>query len=266
MNRAEVVGAFNAQVRQSTEPDGTGATFEADEYVVRRYARPGHGGSGVFWSALDAEVADAVIAAQVSLFAARGEEFEWKLYGYDRPADLGARLVAAGFVPEQPESLMVGEVAQVRQLLAGAQLPPGVRFERITEPSAAELLTRVHETVFGGDHSELRESVRAQLATAPGLIALVAVMAGDQPVCSGRIEFVPGTQFAGLWGGGTVPEWRGRGIYRALVRYRAEIAASRGCAYLTVDATEQSRPILERSGFERVAVTTPYLWTPGQAG
>ncbi len=87
-------------------------------------------------------------------------------------------------------------------------------------------------------------------------------MAGDQPVCAARIEFSPGTEFAGLWGGGTHPQWRGRGIYRALVRYRAELAASRGYKYLTVDASPDSRPILERVGFTRLAVTTPYIWTP----
>jgi len=266
MDHASVLAAFDEQVRRSTRPDGTGAVYQADERVVRRIATDGAGGSGVFWSALDARTADDVIAAQVTLFAARGEEFEWKLYSYDQPADLAARLRAAGFVPEQPESLMIGELSQVLRVLGDAELPPGVRFERISEPSAVELLVGVHDAVFGGDHAELRESVRAQLAAAPELIALVVVMAGDQPVCSGRMEFVPGAQFAGLWGGGTVPQWRGRGIYRALVRYRAEIAAGRGYAYLTVDATEQSRPILERSGFERVAVTTPYIWSPGQAG
>ena len=72
----------------------------------------------------------------------------------------------------------------------------------------------------------------------------------------------PGTEFAGLWGGGTLPEWRGRGIYRALVRYRAELAAQRGYRYLTVDASPDSRPILERLGFIRLAITTPYTWTP----
>ena len=38
MNRAEVLAAFNRQVRQGTAPDGTGATFETDAQVVRRLA------------------------------------------------------------------------------------------------------------------------------------------------------------------------------------------------------------------------------------
>jgi GNAT superfamily N-acetyltransferase len=71
-----------------------------------------------------------------------------------------------------------------------------------------------------------------------------------------------GTEFAGLFGGGTLPQWRGRGIYRALVAYRARLAAARGYRYLQVDASPASRPILERLGFACLALTTPYTWSP----
>jgi GNAT superfamily N-acetyltransferase len=92
--------------------------------------------------------------------------------------------------------------------------------------------------------------------------ACKVAMAGDEPVSAARTDFFAGTQFAGLLGGGTLPQWRRRGIYRALVRHRAELAAERGYCYLTVDASDQSRPILERIGFECLAITTPYIWSP----
>jgi GNAT superfamily N-acetyltransferase len=120
----------------------------------------------------------------------------------------------------------------------------------------------VHELVFGSDESELRGSLRQQLAEAPETLDMVIAVAGNEPVSAARTDFLPGTEFAGLWGGGTLPQWRRRGIYRALVRYRAELAAKRGCTYLTVDASDQSRPILERIGFECLAITTPYIWSP----
>jgi GNAT superfamily N-acetyltransferase len=72
------------------------------------------------------------------------------------------------------------------------------------------------------------------------------------------VEFHHGTEFAGLWGGGTLPEWRGRGVFRALVAHRARLAADRGFRYLQVDATPDSRPILERLGFVVLATTTPF--------
>jgi GNAT superfamily N-acetyltransferase len=55
-----------------------------------------------------------------------------------------------------------------------------------------------------------------------------------------------------LAGGATLPEARGRGCYRALVRARWDFAVARGTPALVVHAGEASRPILERCGFERV--------------
>src|SRR5438477_642904 len=86
--------------------------------------------------------------------------------------------------------------------------------------------------------------------------------AGKTVVCAGWVRFPEGTEFATLWGGGTLPAWRGRGIYRALVAYRARLAAERGRRYLEVDASDASRPILERLGFVAVTTTTPFIWSP----
>jgi len=55
-----------------------------------------------------------------------------------------------------------------------------------------------------------------------------------------------------LSGGATLPEARGRGCYRALIRARWDEAVRRGTPALVVHAQESSRPILERCGFERV--------------
>jgi hypothetical protein len=72
----------------------------------------------------------------------------------------------------------------------------------------------------------------------------------------------PGTEFAGLWGGSTLAGWRRRGIYRALVARRAQLAMARGVRYLHVDASGNSRPILEQLGFVAVTTTTNYVWAP----
>ena len=262
MDRTAVLAAFNRQIRQSTAPDGTGAEFEVDEFVVKRLAPPGHEGSGIIWSDLDSANADSLIAEQVALFGRRGQRFEWKLYDYDQPADLADRLLAAGFVPEEAETFVAAEVGGVIEGLRGAELPDGVTAVRVTDAPGVALMAKVSDLVFGHDRSELHAAILAQLTEAPETLEVVLAMAGDEPVCAARIDFLPGTEFAGLWGGGTLPQWRRRGIYRALVRYRAELAAARGYKYLTVDASEDSRPILERLGFTRLAITTPYIWTP----
>ncbi len=74
----------------------------------------------------------------------------------------------------------------------------------------------------------MQERLRTRFRDAPEQVEMVVAMAGGEPVGAARVEFMPGTAFAGLWGGGTVPAWRGRGIFLALVAYRAGLAAERG--------------------------------------
>ncbi len=262
MNRAVVFDAFNRQVRQSTRPDGTGALTEADGPVVRRVPPSGAYGAGVVWSELTAGDADQVISSQLRFFAGRGQKFEWKLYSYDEPADLADRLAAAGLIPAAAEALMVAEVAALGSATRDVVLPDGVRLEEVTDEAGLDRAMAVSAGAFGhrdpGLHAELREL----LESSPGLVTVIVAMAGHLPVCAGRIEFTPGAPFAGLWGGGTLPHWRRRGLYRALVAHRARLAAARGYQYLQVDASPQSEPILERLGFTKLAQTTPYTWSP----
>ncbi|WP_411102262.1 GNAT family N-acetyltransferase [Streptomyces sp. cmx-4-9] len=251
---------YDAEMRRGAQPDAEGARVERVGAVVRQTA-PGAGGNTVLWSDLGEEDADAEIAAQLAHFAGRGgpRGFEWKLYAHDRPADLGQRLRAAGLVPEPAETLMVARAAD----LAGPPVEPpeGITLRVVTDAAGVDLMEQVHAGAFGRRSPHIAEQVLSLLTHRPGTIAAVLAMAGDTPVSAARMEMPPGASFAGLWGGGTLPQWRGRGIYRLLVAHRARIAAARGIPYLQVDASEDSRPILERLGFGVLGVTTPYVWT-----
>jgi GNAT superfamily N-acetyltransferase len=259
-----VLSEYDAQVRRGLHSDGSGALGEQAGPVVRWSTVGGAGWCGITWSDLDAGTADAVIAAQIAYFAGRGEQFEWKLYSYDRPADLGERLAAAGFVAEDAEALMVADAGEIAgHGGADGVLPGGVRLVPVTGEADVELMIDVHDRVFGPD-PQLHSRLLAQLRNSPEFNVLVLAMAGDTPVCAARVSF-DATDFAGLWGGGTLPEWRGRGIYRAMVGYRARLAAERGYRYLQVDASPMSRPILERLGFVCLAMTTPYVWSPAES-
>jgi GNAT superfamily N-acetyltransferase len=254
-----VRAAFDAQIRRNTQAGEPGAVAEAGAGVLRWLA-PGTRTSSITWSELTSDSADAVIAAQVRYFAARGTPVEWKLYDYDQPADLARRLLAVGFVADDEELMLVAETAAID---SEVRLPDGVRVDLVTDQAGVEAMMAVHDLAFTGHPSpELGERLATQLIQAPELVQMVVATASGVPVSAARVEFIPGTDFAGLWGGGTVPAWRGRGIFRALVAYRAGLAAARGYRYLQVDALPASRPILQRLGFEPVAATTPYVWTP----
>ncbi|WP_329135575.1 GNAT family N-acetyltransferase [Streptomyces sp. NBC_01476] len=258
MDTEAVRALFDAQLRRDAPPD-PGSRVERFGGVLRQTGDGVNDWTGVLWSALDESTADAAIAEQVRWLAGpqgAGREFEWKLYAHDRPADLGRRLLAAGFTPEPAETLMVAEVAA---LPLDVSQPEGVRLEPVTDAAGLALMARTHGTAFDDDPARLHARLLDQLTRSPATFCGVVAMAGDTPVCSARMEFHPGTDFASLWGGGTVPEWRGRGIYRALVAHRARIAAAKGIRYLQVDASDDSRPILRRLGFVPLSVTTPYL-------
>ncbi|PAZ09136.1 GNAT family N-acetyltransferase [Streptomyces sp. SA15] len=258
MDHAAVLALFDRDLREGAQPDGPDARIERVGKVIRQVA-PAQGWNGVVWSDLDAAGADAAIADQIAHYTGLGHAFEWKLYGHDRPVDLGQRLRAAGFTPEPEETLMIGEVAD---LILDAEPPEGIRVLPVTDRAGVDLVADVHEQAFGTDASRLRHQLLARLTDDPDTVVAVVALAGDTPVSAARMELVPGTRFAGLWGGGTVEDWRGRGIYRSLVAHRARAAVGRGYRYLQVDASSQSRPILERLGFHALTTTTPYVYVP----
>ncbi len=248
---------FDEQMRRGARPDAPGAKVEHMGDLVRQVGTD-DGWNGIIWSNLDPESAASAIAEQVEHFKALGRDFEWKVYAHDQPRNLPRLLRKAGFVPEPEETLMV---AEVHDLPANIELPDGVHLHPVTDGADVDLVTEVHDRAFGTDSSWIGHQLRAQLREAPETVAVVVAMAGDRPVSSARMELHPGTRFASLWGGGTIGEWRGQGIYRATVAYRARIAAEGGYRYMQVDASSQSRPILQRLGFTPLSTTTPYLCT-----
>ena len=202
---------------------------------------------------------DRLIARQRDYFAARGEPVEWKTYDYDEPADLPDRLSAAGFVPEDPETVVV---ALSTAIAAAPVLPDGVVLRQVTADADMRRIAAMESEVWDLDRGWTGEHLIRQVAATPDDYIVLTAEAARQVVAAGWVEFRPGSQFAGLWGGATLAKWRGRGIYRALVARRAQLAAARGVRYLQVDASSDSAPILRRLGFQPLTTTTPYVWTP----
>jgi ribosomal protein S18 acetylase RimI-like enzyme len=259
MDLQAVLAAFDEQLRRHPQPDGPDGHVEHDPGVVRVVGAGGEW-AAVTWSDLDHDSADEVIAAQVRRFARLGQPWEWKHYSYDQPPDLPDRLLAAGFVPEPAEALLVAEVAD---LPLEVPPPPGVELRAVADRHGVGALVSVHDQVFGGDHSGMGKALLAALARQPPGAAAVVAFAGAAPVAAGRVEFHPGSDFASLWGCGVLPSWRGRGVFRSLVAHRATLASARGFRYLQVDAMPASRPILQRLGFVELATTTPFTHPGG---
>jgi len=218
VDRLELLELFDEQMRRRRAPDGLFA---------------GDGWSAVLWWPGEGDV-EALVARLRELPG----HVEWKYYAHDEPADLPERLLAAGLVPEDEETLLVADVEAIP--------PPPPELDLRSEPAEFEALAL---SVFG------RGSATGFPATSRAVVAYV----DGRPASAGRVDLEPDSDFAGLFGGATLPEFRGRGLYRATVAKRAELARERGYRWLYVDALPTSRPILERLGFVALTTTTPYV-------
>src|SRR5215831_4275202 len=201
---------------------------------MRRRAAPDNLYVGKSWSAVLWRPDDGEVEPLVTRMRELPGHVEWKYYSHDGP-ELRERLLAAGLEPEDEETVVVAESVSIAPPPADVEL-------RLAGEEFDELAARVF-----GSRFELSDKAVA-----------VVVVADGQPVSGGRVDFEDGVEFAGLFGGVTLPEYRGRGLYRATVAKRAELARERGYRWLYSDALPTSRPILERVGFVPITTTTPF--------
>ncbi|GAA5020081.1 GNAT family N-acetyltransferase [Terrabacter aeriphilus] len=204
---------------------------------------------------------DGLIARVRDFFADRGQRVEWKTYDYDGPADLGARLAAAGFVREDDEALVLGAAEPLAQ--QELALPDGVVVRAADCFEDFARMRTMSETVWGETHAWVTDSLYPDWVARPESMDVVVVEESREgPVlCAARGEY-DASSFVGLWGGSTLPGWRGRGLYRATLLHRARLGIERGKRHVRVDASPDSEPILTRLGLRRVATTTPYVFVP----
>ncbi|HEU4517911.1 MAG TPA: hypothetical protein VFS03_00225 [Microvirga sp.] len=259
MNRPEILALFDRQMRREAAPEDAGLRIERETRITRAIG-PGPGPEDycILWSGLGPSTADAAIVAERERAAAQGRALEWKVYGHDRPADLGARLTAQGFVPDEPETLLAFDLRKTVPAV------PGIAVRRIG-PEDLDAVGVVKAAVWGREAAGQVEALGRTLREMPERLSIhLAEDEEGRPAAVGWLRKPAGVAFASLWGGSTVPELRGRGFYRALVAARLREAAEAGYRCALVEARETSRPILERLGFERLTDVRGYVWTPGQ--
>lgn len=254
MDKIQVLELYDREIRVKAEDPG--ADKETTAEVVRFISRSPHGAWVVFARLTEENIAR-VIEEQIAHFEALGRDFEWKIYSHDWPPDLAARLEKRGFELEEMEALAVLDLRTAPEKLFE---PPKHDIQRLTTPERLSDVAQVEEKVWNEPFDWLAAELAESLQRSPEDVQVYAAYVDGIPVSAAWMHFYPGTHFASLWGGSTLAEYRGRGIYRDLVGVRAQQARQRGYRYLTVDASPMSRPILERLGFEVLTFTRPCVW------
>lgn len=243
---------------QRIEIEYPGVQREVTDRVIREvYPQIQQG--WIVYSRLDESNVEETITAEIAYFERLGYPFEWKLFSHDNPPDLKDRLAARGFEIEEEEAVLVLDLESAPAVLSA---PVTADVRKITDPVGLDDVFAVNTGVWGEDEdgSGLRDELADTLRTLPDQLSVYAAYVDGQPASSAWIRFPPRTQFASLWGGSTLPQYRGRGLFTALVAVRAQEAKQRGYRYLTVDASPMSRPILEKYGFKLIAMSYPCMW------
>ncbi|MCI0398040.1 MAG: GNAT family N-acetyltransferase [Chloroflexi bacterium] len=215
-------------------------------------------GNFVLYSKLDGSNADAVIDEQIAYFGTIGRSFEWKLYDHDTPADLKDRLQAHGLAIGEAEAIMA---LDLREAPATLLAPVTADVRRISEPAQLPDVVVVQEQVWGkGEDPWLVERLTSELRDYPDFTSVYVAYADGAPACSAWINLHPNSHFASLWGGSTLPQYRRRGLYTALLASRVQEAIRRGYRFLTIDASPMSRPIVAHHGFHLLTMAYPCNW------
>jgi GNAT superfamily N-acetyltransferase len=232
------------------------------------------GPNSVSWVRCRADESDEVIREVRAIFAARHLPFAWILEPGTEPSDFANHLVANGVYPDPH-----GAEAQVMVLPIDAtvEAPPIQGFEirdALADPESFRMAEEAASEAFGEtpspakrerveeedtEHNAMLERRRQNFRAEGNRHGLLATVDGEPAGRAGVILYPP--DGAIINGGSVRPKFRGRGIYRAMVAARLEIARKAGVAGLVVWGGAMSGPILAGLGFQTVGWRRFYVDT-----
>jgi GNAT superfamily N-acetyltransferase len=263
-------------VSEHREPmDWASVAEDADAYLLpspmaEREVRTNvvllHGRDGGAWSNLasrirfDGATVEPSVAAIRRWFVDRDVgEFRWLVGPSATPRGVASLMLKRGASPD-------GDEPELTAMVLDREPPavPGVVVRPVTTFADYVRMEEIREAVFGSSEidDEGRRARWSEFKAASSLAYLA--LADGTPVSFGvmnRTEVGPML----LAGGVTLPEYRGRGAYRALVRARWDAAKRLGAPALVTQAQAASRPILERLGFRATGVIKVLVDRPSGA-
>ncbi|AKU92727.1 GNAT family N-acetyltransferase [Vulgatibacter incomptus] len=216
--------------------------------------------NGVARSVLSSEEAAEVVGRTVAAYRSAELGFRWTLGPGAAPAHLAELLEREGM---RLMFVARGMVADVPTLEVNAG--PGVIVERAT---LANVDDYVRASAAGwGNTTEAAREIRANMIRSlrdPSNRTLYYIARVDG-VPAGSGGLLPLASSGYLLGSSVDPEYRGRGVYRALVAARVATLREMGLPLVTILASsETSAPICSRLGFETVCEARIYAWEPSQ--
>ena len=111
---------------------------------------------------------------------------------------------------EQRETIVIAPVADIS--VGEVRLPVGVSLREVTSRSDFERIGALEQAVWADEDQRdwLADMLESERAVDPSALTIVVAEAEARVVCAAWIRFEGETEFATLWGGATLPEWRRR--------------------------------------------------------
>jgi hypothetical protein len=200
---------------------------------------------------------DALLNAAVDWFTTQGRsDCTWFLGPSTTPSTAVELLLARGSARSERATAMWLDAEPART--------SAVQVQTVNSPET--LLVYREMTALAGGIVRLTDDAKAVITASnprawTDLIAMEGrrlnylALIDDQPVAAAGL-LLTDRGVAVMAGGATLPQARGRGCYRALVRARWDDAVAAGSPNLVVQASDQSGPILAAMGFRGVAELT----------
>ncbi len=213
-------------------------------------------------STLDDASADMSISKVHEFFVGQGKAYSWLVAPSSTPADLGRRLEAVGMVKFTEMAGMV-----LTQMDRPMNPNPQVEVrEAISERRRQAIPLMVEGYPLPEAVSKLFVEMMISLDSSGKVRSrdyLAYVPERAEPVAWSGLMHVPNSSIVLLSGAATLPEFRGRGIYTAMVARRLADARAAGAEAAIIQAVrDTSAPICLKSGFTEITALALYAWMP----
>jgi hypothetical protein len=196
-----------------------------------------------------------VIHREVDYLTALNQPFTWKVYDHDLLPSLQEQLSSHGFVGDDSADVMVLDVTKAPSELLR---PVNVDIRRITSTDGLQDVIYVLDQVWGGHNAWVNGRLGMHLQV-PGYLSIYVAYVEDKPA-SVAWTYFPRGQFASLFAGSTISQFRKQGLYTSLLATRVQEIHQRGYHFAVVETGEMSRPIVAKHGFQHLTTVHDFEW------
>lgn len=205
---------------------------------------------------LEPAAADKAIRMVVDALHPLGRHVRWHLGPSARPTDFPRRLADAGFEPTEATGMAVQLSAVSRP-----PQPKGLEISAVRDEEGLLAWLDAFSRSFGSkplgrEHPWFTPFGHLGFDAEAPCVLFVGWVDGEAMTTS--LGFVGGGA-VGVYGVGTVPEFRGRGYGSAVTLRAMDWGRERGADLAILHATELGEPVYRRLGFEAVCTTSQWL-------